>query len=44
MGEFTDYNNLNYSKDTVHSPNFKKALFAVQAKDASKTRQLEKVI
>jgi len=29
MGEFTVYNTVNYSKDTVQSPNLKKALFAV---------------
>lgn len=44
MGEFTDFNILNYSKDTVQSPNLKKALFAGQAKNSFKTRQLKRVI
>jgi len=44
MGEYTDYNTLNYAKDTVQSHNLKKVLFAAQAKNASKTQQLTRVI
>lgn len=42
--EYTDYDTLNYSKDTVQSHNFEKVLFAVQARNASKTQQLKRVI
>jgi len=44
MGEYTEYNTLNYSKDTVKSHNLKKVLFLMQAKNASKTQRLKRVI
>ena len=39
-----DYNTLNYLKDTVQCHHLKKVLLAVQAKNASNTRKLKRVI